>query len=228
VPAQKLLSTIVRLKRERNQQFGAGHLIDILLGKRTDRVDQWDHDQLTTFGIGTELTDLQWRAVARQLLASGVLAVSGDGHGTLVLTDASWSVLRGEQQVQLRQESLVRAQRSSRKSADGKSRSRSAAAAELNDADRGLFELLRAWRGETARAASVPAYVVFPDSTLTSISQTRPRSLDELMAVSGVGVKKLEQYGDEVLDVVASSGAPRDDAAEDLLGGRLYNDDVPA
>ncbi len=201
VAAQKLLSTIVRLQRERNQRFGAGHLIDILLGKRTERVAQWDHDQLSTFGIGGELTELQWRAVARQLLASGLLAVSGDGHGTLSVTEASWAVLRGEQEVRLRQEALARAQRSSRssRSAGG---SRSAAAADLDDADRALFELLRTWRGETARAAGVPAYVVFPDSTLAGIAQGRPSSLDELMAVNGVGVKKLELYGADVLGIV--------------------------
>ncbi len=204
VAAQKLLSTIVRLQRERNQRFGAGHLIDILLGKRTERVAQWDHDQLSTFGIGGELTELQWRAVARQLLASGILAVSGDGHGTLGVTDSAWEVLRGERPVQLRQETLERAQRS-RSSSRTAGGSRSAAAAELNEADRALFELLRTWRGETARAAGVPAYVVFPDSTLTGIAQARPSSLDELMAVSGVGVKKLELYGDDVLGIVGSS-----------------------
>jgi len=208
VPAQKLLSTIVRLQRERNQRYGAGHLIDILLGKRTERVDQWGHDTLTTFGIGTELTDLQWRTVARQLLASGLLAVSGDGHGTLGLTEASWSVLRGEQQVQLRQETVVRAQRSGKKAKGSKGGSRSAAAASLGDADRELFEALRAWRAETARAAAVPAYVVFPDSTLTGIASSRPGSLEDLMAVNGVGVKKLEQYGDAVLALIASAEDP--------------------
>ncbi|MFZ0531227.1 MAG: DNA helicase RecQ, partial [Propionicimonas sp.] len=104
VASQKLLSTIVRLQRERNQRFGAGHLIDILLGKRTERVEAWDHDRLSTFGIGAELTDLQWRAVARQLLAGGLLAVSGDGHGTLGTTEQSWAALRGEQLVSLRKE----------------------------------------------------------------------------------------------------------------------------
>ena len=119
------------------------------------------------------------------------------------MTEASWTVLRGEQEVRLRQEALARAQRSSRssRSAGG---SRSAAAADLDDADRALFELLRTWRGETARAAGVPAYVVFPDSTLTGIAQARPSSLDELMAVSGVGVKKLELYGADVLGIVAA------------------------
>ncbi len=216
VPAQKLLSTIVRLKRERNQQYGAGHLIDILLGRRTERVERWGHDGLSTFGIGTDLTELQWRATVRQLLANGVLAVSGDGHGTLNLTEASWPVLRGDQQVQLRTETLVRTQRSGRRTAtrpDGVPRTRSLAADMLAAGDREVFELLRAWRADTARTASVPAYVVFPDATLTGIAQARPSTLEELMAVNGVGLKKLEQYGDDVLTIVAAASErpPEDD-----------------
>ena len=205
VPAQKLLSTVARLSKERNQSFGAGQLIDILLGRRTERVEQWGHDRLSTFGIGTELTDLQWRAAARQLLAGGLLSVSA-AHGTLGLTDTSWAVLRGEQTVQLRKDAVMRPPRPHRKSAagpDGVTRSRSAAAAELDAEDGELFELLRAWRAETAREASVPAYVVFPDTTLRSIAQRRPASLAELSAISGVGTKKLEQYGPDVLRTVA-------------------------
>jgi ATP-dependent DNA helicase RecQ len=202
VAAQKLLSTIVRLDRERNQRFGAGQLIDILLGKRTDRVEQWHHDQLSTFGIGTELADAQWRAVVRQLLAGGLLTVS-DRHGTLGLTDASWSILRGEQELSLRTQVAVRPSRTRR--ADRKATTRSAAATSLDAADRDLFERLRAWRAETARTASVPAYVVFPDSTLTGIAQSRPATLDALSAVNGVGAKKLEQYGEDVLRLVTSS-----------------------
>ncbi len=114
VPAQKLLSTIVRLRRERNQSFGAGQLIDILLGRRTAKVDQWGHDELSTFGIGTELADAQWRAVVRQLLAGGLLAVSTD-HGALGITDDSWPVLRGEQTVELREDVVTRVARASRK-----------------------------------------------------------------------------------------------------------------
>jgi ATP-dependent DNA helicase RecQ len=204
IPAQKLLSTIVRLQRERNQRFGAGHLIDILLGKRTERVEQWHHDALSTFGIGTELTDVQWRGAVRQLLANGILAVS-DKFGTLGLTDSSWPVLRGEQQILLRQQAAVASSKRKRTGPDGKPVSRSAAAGALVEADRQLFELLRAWRAETARAASVPAYVVFPDTTLVAIAQTRPNSLDELFGISGVGAKKLEQYGEDVLRVVASA-----------------------
>jgi ATP-dependent DNA helicase RecQ len=204
VAAQKYLSTIVRLHRDRNQRYGAGHLIDILLGKRTERVTQWSHDELSTFGIGTELSDQQWRALARQLLASGVLAVSADGHGTLGATEQAWAVLRGEVPVRLREEAITRARRPSRKPARaGSGRSRSAAGAELGANDRELFERLRVWRAETAKAASVPAYVVFPDATMVGIAQARPACLDELSAISGVGAKKLERYGQEVLALVA-------------------------
>ena len=206
VPAQKLLSTIVRLRRERNQSFGAGQLIDILLGRRTAKIDQWGHDNLTTFGIGTELADPQWRAVVRQLLAAGLLAVSTD-HGTLSITEASWPVLRGEQPVQLRRDVVTRVPRASRKKRDahGVPVTRSVAASGLGDEDRDLFERLRAWRAETAKAASVPAYVVFPDATLVSIATAHPITTDELFAISGVGAKKLEAYGDEVLLVVADA-----------------------
>ena len=203
IPAQKLLSTMVRLKRERNQRFGAGQLIDILHGRRTPRVEQWRHDELSTFGIGTELTDLQWRAVVRQLLAAGLLAVSSDGHHTLEITEASWPVLRGERPVPLREDAVVRAGAGrTRKASAGKG---SAAAGELTEADRELFERLRAWRAEIAKAASVPAYVVFPDTTLAAIAQHRPATLDALFAISGVGAKKLETYGDAVLEVVAAA-----------------------
>ncbi|MEA4944996.1 MAG: DNA helicase RecQ [Propionicimonas sp.] len=200
IAAQKLLSTVVRLKRERHQQFGAGQLIDILHGRRTPKVAQWHHDELSTFGIGTELTDLQWRAVVRQLLAAGLLAVSSDGHHTLQPTDASWPVLRGEQPVWLREDAVVRA-------GTGRKRTASpakgpAAAGDLTESERELFERLRGWRAETARAASVPAYVVFPDTTLAAIARHRPGTLDELFAISGVGQKKLETYGDDVLTVV--------------------------
>ncbi|MHB1007696.1 MAG: DNA helicase RecQ [Propionibacteriaceae bacterium] len=202
VAAQKLMSTVVRLRRERNQSFGAGQLIDILLGRRTAKVDQWAHHELSTFGIGTELAEPQWRAVVRHLLAAGALAVSTD-HGAITVTDDSWPVLRGERTVRLRQDVVSRARRPSKVAARGVAASRSAAASELSATDRDLFELLRAWRAETARAASVPAYVVFPDATLVSIASRRPASTDELSAISGVGAKKLEAYGDEVLRLVA-------------------------
>ncbi len=206
VPAQKLLSTVVRLRRERNQSFGAGQVIDILLGRRTAKVDQWEHDTLSTFGIGDELSEAQWRAVVRQLLASSLLEVSS-AHGTLVVTDDAWPVLRGEQQVQLRQDVVTRAPRPSRKKVgpDGAPVSRSAAAWTLSADDRALFERLRSWRAETAKAASVPAYVVFPDATLAAIASARPATTQQLFAIGGVGAKKLETYGDDVLAIVAGA-----------------------
>jgi ATP-dependent DNA helicase RecQ len=196
VPAQKLLSTVVRLWRERHQRFGAGHLIDILLGRETDRVRSQSHAELTTFGIGTELSEQEWRGVVRQLLAQGLLGVAADGYGTLVITDASASVLDGSRTVLLRRET-VRPTRASK----------SKAGAELPDEARPLFERLREWRAGVAREQGVPAYIVFGDATLRGIALTRPSSLEQLGTISGVGEKKLESYGAGVLDVVAGESA---------------------
>jgi ATP-dependent DNA helicase RecQ len=199
VPAQKLLSTVVRLKRERNQQFGAGHLIDILLGKRTPRMTQNGHEALSTFGIGTELSDLEWRGVVRQLLAQGLLAVSPDGYGTLLITEDSSAVLSGSRPVRLRKEPerAARPARSSRRGGAG------AVAVDLPVEAQGLFETLRTWRSLTARAAGVPAYVVFGDVTLRGVAAARPTSFDQLAGISGVGQKKLETYGEQLLALVA-------------------------
>jgi ATP-dependent DNA helicase RecQ len=194
VAAQKLLSTVVRLWRERHQRFGAGHLIDILRGKETDRVRQHGHDELTTYGIGTDLSEQEWRGVVRQLLAQGLLAVGADGYGTLVITDASAAVLTGARTVMLRRE-VARPTRASKQKAG----------AELPADARPLFERLREWRAGVAREAGVPAYIVFGDATLRGIALTRPSSLDELATISGVGEKKLESYGEGVLEVVASA-----------------------
>ena len=192
VPAQKLLSTIVRLKRERNQSFGAGHLIDILLGKQTPRVAQHGHDALATWGIGQDVGEQEWRGVVRQLLAQGLLAVEGE-YGILVLTEASATVLGGSRTVLLRREAPKRSKAAKR-----------AVAAQLPVAAVGLFELLRAWRSSEAQAQGVPAYIVFGDATLRGISVTKPTTLAELGTISGVGEKKLDQYGEALLAVVAS------------------------
>jgi len=196
VPAQKLLSTVVRLWRERHQRFGAGHLIDILLGRETDRVRVQSHSELKTFGIGTELGEQEWRGVVRQLLAQGLLGVAADGYGTLVITDASAGVLEGSRVVMLRRET-VRAPRASK----------SKVGAEMPDEARPLFERLREWRSGVAREQGVPAYIVFGDATLRGIALTRPSSLEQLGTISGVGEKKLESYGEGVLGVVAEVAA---------------------
>ena len=194
VPAQKLLSTIVRLQRERNQRFGAGHLIDILLGRETERIRQQRHDELRTYGIGAELSEQEWRGVVRQLLAQGLLAVNSDGYGTLVITDASAAVLDGSRTVKLRREPERAVKKAKR-----------TAGAELPETAQPLFERLRAWRAEVAREQGVPAYIVFGDATLRGIALTEPATLEQLATVSGVGEKKLEAYGEAVLAVVAEA-----------------------
>jgi len=197
VPAQKLLSTIVRLDRERGQRYGAGQLIDILTGKRTPRVEQLGHTELATFGIGAELNDQEWRGVVRQLLAQGLLTVHGDGYGTLVITAASASVLTGDREVRLRRE-VARPTRSAKRSTPS----------ELPAVAAPLFERLRTWRAATARELGSPAYVVFADATLRGIALTTPSSRDELAGVSGVGAAKLERYGDAVLAIVRGDDPP--------------------
>jgi ATP-dependent DNA helicase RecQ len=196
VPAQKLLSTIVRLQRERNQKFGAGHLIDILHGKQTPRVDQYGHDSIATFGIGTELSETEWRGVVRQLLAQGLLAVNSDGFGTLVLTEASAGVLDGSRRVDLRREPERASGRAARKA--------KSAVADLPAEAQSLFEALRAWRAAKAKEQGVPAYVIFHDATLRELAMRRPASLEELGTVTGVGEAKRAKYGEQLLEALAA------------------------
>ncbi|KRC93967.1 MULTISPECIES: DNA helicase RecQ [unclassified Streptomyces] len=208
VAAQKVLSTVVRLQRERGQKFGAVQIVDILMGKRTAKVIQFDHDQLSVFGIGEDLAEGEWRGVVRQLLAQGLLAVEGE-YGTLVLTEASGAVLRRERDVPLRKEPKRPA--TSAKASGGSSSGRKgakAAAAELPEELLPAFEALRAWRAEQAREQGVPAYVIFHDATLREIATAWPTSVDQLGGISGVGEKKLVTYGEGVVAVLASLGGP--------------------
>jgi ATP-dependent DNA helicase RecQ len=197
VAAQKLMSAVFRLQRERRQKFGAGHVIDILLGKKTDRVIQHDHASLTVFGIGTELREAQWRGVVRQLLAQGLLAVEGD-YGTLALTDASADVLRQQRQV------LLRSEPEQAPKAAKPAKARRGEPASLPAEAVGLFEHLRAWRAAAAKEQGVPAYVIFHDSTLREVAATRPASLAELGKVSGIGENKLAKYGEQVLSALSA------------------------
>ncbi|WP_353944113.1 DNA helicase RecQ [Streptomyces sp. HUAS MG91] len=198
VAAQKILSTVVRLDRERRQKFGAGQIIDILLGKRTAKVIQFDHDQLSVFGIGEELSENEWRGVVRQLLAQGLVAVEGE-FGTLVLTEESGSVLGREREVRLRKEAPKPA--SSRSSS--RERKAKTVAADLPAELLPVFEALRAWRGAQAKENGVPAYVIFHDATLREIALQRPTSLGQLGTLGGVGEKKLATWGPGVLEVLA-------------------------
>jgi ATP-dependent DNA helicase RecQ len=194
VPAQKLLSTIVRLQRERNQKFGAGQIVDILLGRTTARITQNDHASLSTFGIGTELGDQEWRGVVRQLLAQGLLAVQGE-YGTLVVTEVSATVLAGDRLVMLRREP----ERASRPV-----KSRRGPVIELPTGVAPVFESLRAWRAAESKEQGVPAYVVFHDATLREIATGMPTTLAELGTMSGVGENKLAKYGETILAVLAA------------------------
>jgi ATP-dependent DNA helicase RecQ len=205
VAAQKVLSTVVRLKRERGQKFGATQIVDILLGRRTAKVIQFDHDQLSVFGIGEDLAEGEWRGVIRQLLAQGLLAVEGE-YGTLVLTEASGAVLRREREVPLRKEPKKPA--TSRGTTSRGDRKPRAAAAELPEELLPAFEALRAWRAEQAREQGVPAYVIFHDATLREIATAWPTSVAELGGISGVGEKKLATYGEGVIGVLAALDAP--------------------
>ncbi len=228
VAAQKLLSTLVRLSRLGGPSFGAGQPIDILLGKKTAKVASYGHDRLSVFGVGGELSEGEWRAVVRQLLASGVLAVKGD-HGTLALTDLSAEVLRGERQVMLRREAPRPAAAPSGSSgSSGRGRAGraggSAGAAGAGEAARGksrpgrmtredlppeaepLFERLRAWRTGIAKELGMPPYVIFHDATLAAIAAAPPSTLAELALVNGVGETKLSRYGQQILEVLASEG----------------------
>ncbi|MFE5910670.1 DNA helicase RecQ [Streptomyces wedmorensis] len=205
VAAQKLLSTVWRLAKERRQKFGAGQIIDILQGKKTAKVIQFDHDALSVFGVGSDLGTAEWRGVVRQLLAQGLLAVEGD-YGTLVLTDRSGEVLGGRLSVPLRKEKAPAAP--SRKEPGARSGKGARVPVDLPAAAVPVFEALRAWRAATAREQGVPAYVVFHDATLREIATLFPGTVEELGTVGGVGEAKLAKYADGVLAALAECEAP--------------------
>ncbi len=197
VPAQKLLSTVLRLKRERGQKFGAGQVVDILLGKKTPKVTQHDHHELTVFGVGDELDESEWRGVVRQLLAQRLLGVEGD-YGTLVLTDTSGDVLGGRREVRLRREP--------KRAPKAPKSSRRATPVELPAEAAPIFERLRAWRAGVAKEQGVPAYVIFHDATLRAIATELPATLTALSSVNGVGDTKLARYGQQILDTLQAGG----------------------
>jgi len=197
VAAQKALSCVYRS----GQRFGVAHLVDVLRGADSERIRQFGHERLSTFGVGADLDARTWRGVFRQLVAAGLLDVDTEGYGGLRLTDASRAVLRGEQTVMLRKE-LPRRKQRERGRATG-----SAAAIELSAGEQPLFEALRDLRTRLAREQNVPPYVIFHDATLRNITRLRPSSLDELAQVGGIGGTKLARYGEEVLAVLHGSVA---------------------
>ena len=202
--ARKLLSTVYRCQQASRSGFGAAHTIDIVRGKLTEKVQQRGHDTLSTFGLGADYSEQQLRAVLRQLIALGALQVrSEDGFNTLALTEGSRPVLRGEQTVLLRES--VSAEKAPR-GARGRNRlAPSVAAANLDPDAMVRFINLKAWRAEVAREHNLPAYVIFHDATLAAIAQAAPRSLAELEGISGIGAKKREAYGEQVIRVCESA-----------------------
>jgi ATP-dependent DNA helicase RecQ len=200
VVAQKLLSCAYRT----GQRFGAMHLIDILIGRMTERVKQFGHDRLSVFGIGRDLNEKQWRAALRQLVAMGHLRADGEAFGALKLTETARGVLKGETEVMLREQAPGSRNRASR------SKSRRGDLAPLPAGSTGasspaLVAALREWRSQVARKRGVPAYVVLHDATIDGIAIARPTTLDQLRGVAGIGDKKLEHYGGELIAMVRAA-----------------------
>ena len=192
VPVQKLLSAIYRV----DQRFAATHVIEVLRGVETDRIKQWHHDSLSVFGIGSERAEAEWRAILRQAIALGLVTVDHEVFNSLKLTDAARPVLKGGQKVQLRQ--YQKPVKQKRAPSAGKPHIEM----DLSKSEQEIFEKLRWWRVETARAHNVPAYVIFVDATLREIAKAKPTSLEQLRGVTGVGEKKLVSYGDEIVAMI--------------------------
>jgi ATP-dependent DNA helicase RecQ len=194
VAAQKALSAALRT----GQRFGAGHLIDILRGKSTEKVKQFGHDSLPTFAVGADMDDMGWRSVFRQLLAGGLLEADAQAYGALKLTDEARPVLKGETTLTLRRHA-VRTKGKSAKTSRGKSSTNNTVAA----SDSPLFDALRGWRADKARELGVPAYVILHDRSLHELATLRPQSLTALLDVPGIGLAKAERYGEALLELLA-------------------------
>ncbi|WP_322047174.1 DNA helicase RecQ [Paraburkholderia sp. J67] len=196
--AQMALSCVFRAQRASGFNFGAGHLIDILRGNRNEKILQRGHEKISTFGIGAALSEPEWRAIFRQLVAFGYLAVDHDGFGSLVLTEASKSVLKGEQKVTMRR--YVKPTRT--RASSSRTSERADPTLGMSPRQRARWERLRLWRTETAKSEGVPAYVIFHDATLAEIARNGPESVDELRDIPGIGARKLERFGEELVEVV--------------------------
>lgn len=191
--AQKALSAIYRT----GQRFGAGHLIDVLRGEAGERIARLGHDRLSVFGVGRDLDASGWRSVLRQLAALGLVEIDVEGHGGLSLAGDCRAVLKGERQVALRRDPTPARPA-------GRSRSSSARTPTTFDDPEAeaLFQRLKRWRLETARAQGVPPYVIFHDATLIAVAQARPTTRHALEGLPGLGAAKLERYGEAILNVI--------------------------
>lgn len=189
---QKLLSTIYRV----GQRFGAVHVLEVLRGVDAEKVRQWRHHELSTFGIGSDKSEAEWRAILRQVIALGLVDIDHESYGALKLSTAARPVLKGEQQIALRRyQKPVKQKRTTSKPSGF-------VQTDLSVSQQALFERLRWWRVETAREHNVPAYVIFHDATLREIAKAMPASIDGLRVVSGVGEKKLQSYGAQIIALI--------------------------
>lgn len=201
--ARMLLSTIYRVQQMSGLSFGSGHLMDILRGKETEKTKLYGHQTLSTFGIGKTFSEAQLRGVLRQLIAIGALGVEAHPYSTLYLTDASRAVLKGEVSIRLRASVTLPADKSNKRGSTGKAGiAIKPAPIELDAAAQARYAALKAWRSEVAKSHNLPAYVIFHDATLAAIAQAAPHDVQSLQDIAGIGVKKREAYGDEVLRVV--------------------------
>jgi ATP-dependent DNA helicase RecQ len=208
---RKALSAALRT----GESFGAGHLIDILLGTKTQKVVQRNHDSLPTFGVGTDLKRGEWQAVFRQMMGRDLLRPDAERHGALVMTEAARPILRGEESIQLRRDSIEAA-----------SERRPQVRTLVSEEDAPLLSALKAKRRALAEEQSVPAYVIFPDRTLIEMAETRPRTLDDMAQINGVGSKKLDRYGRAFLEVIAGDVAETHPARRKLAtsgAGGIYD-----
>ena len=186
--ARKALSCVYRS----GQNFGVAHLVDILLGKSTEKVTRFGHDRLSTWGIGKDLDQASWRSVFRQLVARGYVNVDFEGHGVLKLSNRCRPLLKGHEKIELRQDRFEKAKQY-----------KEVGRLVVEDKDRDLWEALRKWRRELADAQDVPAYVILNDRTLMELLHHRPTSLEKLAQINGIGQHKLEKFGEEILLLLA-------------------------
>jgi ATP-dependent DNA helicase RecQ len=208
--ARKALSCVYRTE----QRFGVNYLIDVLLGKSNERIQGFGHDQVTTFGIGTELNATEWRALFRQLIFRGYLDTDLEGHGGLRLTEKSRPLLKGETQLELRKQ----------KKSSRKDKKRSEKLREIQQWNEPLFESLRELRLSIAQEQGVPPYIIFHDTTLMEMCSKRPTSRSEMQYISGVGERKLELYGEQFLACIAEQALPEllDNRLSETINETLY------
>ncbi|MEO1107177.1 MAG: DNA helicase RecQ [Pseudomonadota bacterium] len=209
-PVRMALSAILRTE----EWFGAGHLIDILLGNETDKTRARRHDALSTWGIGKEWSRPQWQAIFRQMMGHDLVRPDPERHGALRMTEAAKPILKGEVEIDLRKDTIRKATR------------RPAVKAMVSEEDAPLLSALKAKRRALAESARVPAYVIFPDRTLIEMAEKRPMTLDDIARIGGVGAKKLERYGDTFLEVIAGEAAAVHPARRKLAGrdqGEIYD-----